>query len=46
MNLLKQKVDLLNDLGNIETASKMLLGALNSASIINPADYCLKSLNI
>lgn len=46
MNLLKQKVDLLNDLGNIETASKMLLGALNCVSAINPADYCLKSLNI
>lgn len=46
MNLLKQKVDLLNDLGNIETASKMLLGAIQCAPKLNPVDYCLKALNI
>jgi len=46
MNLLKQKVDMLNELGNIEMASKMLLGALQCANQINPIDYCLKALNI
>ena len=37
---------MLQDLNNIEMASKMLLGALQKSNEINPVDYCLKSLNI
>lgn len=45
-NQLKQKVDMLNDLGNIEMASKILLGALQKAPEMNPIDYCFSSLNM
>jgi hypothetical protein len=37
---------MLAELGNIEMASKMLLGALQCAPQMNPVDYCLKALNL
>ena len=37
---------MLQDLNNIEMASKMLLGALQKASEINPIDYCYNALNV
>jgi len=44
--MLKQKYDMLQDLNNIEMASKMLLGALQKADEINPVDYCYNALNV
>lgn len=45
-NMLKQAFDNLNNLSDIERASKMLLGALFRQNEMHPIDYLHKALNI
>ena len=43
---MKQEVDKLDNLTNIEFASKMILGALSQQTEMNPLDYIYHALNL
>ncbi|ELR12017.1 NAD(+) ADP-ribosyltransferase, partial [Acanthamoeba castellanii str. Neff] len=45
-NLLNEKFTMLGNLAEIQTASKILLGAHYRAKELNPLDYCYSAMNI